>query len=264
MSRTRHWQTTLGNLIFVLTEEAKSELGDARLVYPWVSYMVADLARKKRLRFKRQAAWRRPKFADCATALTLGILLCLRGFSLAAESPRSEIQQTIDKVIQILQDPALKGEGKKAERRAKLREIIYPRFDFTEMAKRSLGSQWQKRTPEEQREFIKAFTRLLEDSYLDQIEAYNGEKVRYVRDRQDGDFAEVDTRIVNKKGEEFAVSYRLHRADAQWKVYDITIENISLVNNYRSQFSRVLARSSFDELLRAMNEKKLKAPGKEK
>jgi phospholipid transport system substrate-binding protein len=132
------------------------------------------------------------------------------------------------------------------------------------MAKRSLGSQWQNRTPEEQREFTKAFTRLLENSYLDQIESYNGEKFRYLREKQDKDAAEVETKVVNKKSEEFAINYRLRQAEGEWKVYDVVIENISLVNNYRAQFSRVLTKSSFEELLRTMNQKNLATPAREK
>ena len=184
--------------------------------------------------------------------------------ALGAGSPKEEIQGTVEKILAVLQNPDLKSDAKKEERRSQLKQIIYPKFDFAEMAKRSLGSQWQNRTPEEQREFTKAFTRLLEDSYLDQIESYNGEKFRYLREKQDKDVAEVETKGVSKKGEEFAINYRLHQAEGDWKVYDVVIENISLVNNYRSQFSRVLTKSSFEELLRTMNQKKLATPGREK
>lgn len=179
-------------------------------------------------------------------------------------SPKEEIQGTVEKLLAVLQNPDLKSDAKKEERRSQLKQIIYPKFDFAEMAKRSLGSQWQNRTPEEQREFTKAFTRLLEDGYLGQIESYNGEKFRYLREKQDKDVAEVETKLVNKKGEEFAINYRLHQAEGDWKVYDVVIENISLVNNYRSQFSRVLTKSSFEELLRTMNQKKLATPAGEK
>ncbi|MGH7847582.1 MAG: MlaC/ttg2D family ABC transporter substrate-binding protein [Candidatus Binatia bacterium] len=184
--------------------------------------------------------------------------------TLGAGSPKEEIQGTVEKVLAVLQNPDFKSGAKKEERRSQLRQIIYPKFDFAEMAKRSLGSQWQNRTPEEQREFTKAFTRLLEDSYLNQIESYNGEKFRYLREKQDKDVAEVETKVVNKKGEEFAINYRLHRVGEAWKVYDVIIENISLVNNYRSQFSRVLTKSSFAELLRIIHQKNLATPAREK
>jgi phospholipid transport system substrate-binding protein len=196
-------------------------------------------------------------------AVLLPVLVSTRALS-AANSPMDQIRAAVEKVLTVLNDPNLKAEGRKAERRAQLKQIIYPKFDFQEMAKRSLGSQWQRRTPEEQREFTDVFTLLLEKAYVDQIESYNGEKVRYGRQNQEGNLAEVDTKIVNKKGEEFSVDYKLHLVEGDWKVYDVVIENISLVNNYRSQFSRVLAKSSFEELLRTMKEKKSLASGKKK
>ena len=128
------------------------------------------------------------------------------------------------------------------------------------MAKRSLGAQWQKRSPAEQKEFTKAFTDLLEGAYVDKLESYNGEKVRFVNDRQDQDHTEVSTKVVDKKGQEYSVDYRLHQVNGDWKVSDVVIENVSLVNNYRSQFNRVLAKSSYQELIETMKQKKFSAP----
>ena len=181
--------------------------------------------------------------------------------SAAATEAAQQVKQTVDRVLAIVNDPALKGDAKAAERRQKLKEVIGARFDFAEMAKRSLGAQWQKRSPAEQKEFVEVFTELLEGSYLDKIESYSGEKVRFVNDRQEKDYAEVGTKIINNKGEEFSVDYRLYNANGDWKVSDVIIENISLVNNYRAQFNRVLARSSYAELLETMKQKKLSAPG---
>jgi len=123
------------------------------------------------------------------------------------------------------------------------------------MAKRSLGAQWQRRSAEEQREFVKLFTALMENGYMSNLEGYDGEKVIIAGEKQDKEFAEVDTKVVTKKGEEIAINYKLRQAGGDWKIYDVVIENISLVNNYRSQFNRVIARSSFDELMRKMKEK---------
>ena len=194
------------------------------------------------------------------SAVALGILLLMQPIMMAAGTAGNEIRQTVDKLLAILKDPQLKGEGKKNERRNKLREVIYQRFDFTDMAKRSLGSHWQRRSPEEQKEFVKLFTNLLEEAYLDKIESYNGEKVQYLKEREDNDYAEVDTKIVDQKGQEFSVDYRLHNVNGDWKVYDVLIEDVSLVNNYRAQFNRVLAKSSFEELLNRMKERKFSAP----
>jgi phospholipid transport system substrate-binding protein len=196
-----------------------------------------------------------------ASTVGLVILLLMQPVWVAAGAPTDQIRQTVDRLLAILNDPQLKGEQKKNERRQKLKEVLYQRFDFTEMARRSLGSEWRRRTPEEQKEFVKLFTELLERSYLDKIESYSGEKVLYLKEREDGNYAEVETKIVDKKGQEYSVDYRLHKVNGDWKVYDVIIEDVSLVGNYRSQFSRVLAKSSFDELLKTMKEKTFVAPG---
>jgi phospholipid transport system substrate-binding protein len=188
------------------------------------------------------------------------LLILLLRPSLAVAGPAADqLKQTVNAVLEILNDPALKGEAKTRERRQKLREVIYPRFDFAEMAKRSLGAQWQKRSPAEQKEFVEVFTDLLEGAYLDNFEAYSGEKVRFLNDRQDKDRAEVSTKLLNNR-EEFSVDYRLQEGNGEWKVVDVVIENVSLVNNYRSQFNRVLARSSYSELIETMKQKKVSAP----
>jgi phospholipid transport system substrate-binding protein len=197
-----------------------------------------------------------------------GLTLLLAAFTIfysqptaAATEAAQQLKQTVDRVLSILNDSALKGDAKSNERRQKLKEVIAARFDFAEMAKRSLGAQWQKRSPAEQKEFVEVFTVLLEGSYVDKLESYSSEKIRFVNDRQDKDYAEVGTKIVNNKGEEFSVDYRLYNANGDWKVSDVIIENVSLVNNYRAQFNRVLARSSYAELLETMKQKKLSAPG---
>jgi len=189
----------------------------------------------------------------------LAILLLVQPVWVAAGVPGDQVRQSVDKLLAILKDPQLKGESKKNERRDKLKEVIYQRFDFTEMARRSLGSEWRRRSPEEQREFVKLFTGLLERAYLDNIESYNGEKFRYLKEQEDNNHAQVDTKIVGNKGQEFSVNYRLHNRNGDWKVYDVVIEDISLVNNYRSQFNRMLATSSYEELVNRMKGKTLSA-----
>jgi len=193
----------------------------------------------------------------------LAILLLVQPVWVAAGVPGDQVRQSVDKLLAILKDPQLKGESKKNERRDKLKEVIYQRFDFTEMARRSLGSEWRRRSPEEQREFVKLFTGLLEQAYLDNIESYNGEKFRYLKEQEDNNYAQVDTKIIDNKGQEFSVNYRLHNRNGDWKVYDVVIEDISLVNNYRSQFNRMLATSSYEELVNRMKGKTLSAPATE-
>jgi phospholipid transport system substrate-binding protein len=117
------------------------------------------------------------------------------------------------------------------------------------MAQRSLGAHWQRRTSEEQTEFIKVFSDLLEKTYVDKIESYNNEKFIYVNERIDGLYAEVGSKILTSKGEEFTLNYKLHRVGEDWRVYDLVIENVSVINNYRSQFNRILTSSTYGELV---------------
>jgi phospholipid transport system substrate-binding protein len=191
------------------------------------------------------------------SAVGLGILLLLmESVSAAAGVPGDQVRQTTDKLLAILKDPQLKGESKKSERRHKLKEVLYQRFDFTEMAQRSLGSEWRRRSPEEQKEFVKLFTDLLERAYLDKIESYSGENFQYLKEREDdNNYAQVDTKIVDNKGQEFSINYRLYNMKGDWKVYDVVIENVSIVNNYRAQFTRVLTTSSYEELVNRMKGK---------
>ena len=187
----------------------------------------------------------------------VGVIYLFIALPLSAGVPSDQTRATIEKVLSILKDPAAKS-----ERRDRLRQVIYPSFDFAEMAKRSLGPHWQRRNPAEQQEFVKLFTDLVESSYVDAIESYNGEKVVVANEKQDKEFAEVNTKIVTKKGEEFAIDYKLHQTSGSWKIYDAVIENVSLVNNYRSQFNRVIAKSSYEDLLSKMKDKQFETPGK--
>ena len=121
-----------------------------------------------------------------------------------AGAPTEQIQNAVERATTILNDPKLQAEAKRRE----LKEAVYPKFDFAEMAQRSLGSHWQRRSPEEQRAFVKAFTELIEQAYMSNLESYEGEKVIIGKEKQDKDFAEVDTKIITKKGEEFSVNYK--------------------------------------------------------
>jgi phospholipid transport system substrate-binding protein len=182
-------------------------------------------------------------------------LLTLSPAALRAGVPTDQVRQTADRVLSVLQDSRLKSPDKQQERRAQIRQIIANRFDFGEMAKRALGSNWQKVSNDERREFVELFTELLEKSYADQIESFNGEKIVYGRENVSQDQADVNTKIVTKKGEEIAVNYKLRSNAGDWKVYDVVIEDISIVNNFRSQFNRILANASFAELLKKLQSK---------
>jgi phospholipid transport system substrate-binding protein len=172
-----------------------------------------------------------------------------------AGGPTDQVRGTLDKVLIIVGSPNPKSQAQKEDLRARLAEVIYPRFDFVEMAKRSLGPHWARRSADEQREFVKIFAGLLGRSYADNIESYTGQNILYTREIEDKGYAEVDTQVVTENGEQSSINYKLHSVDKEWKVYDLVIENISLVNNYRSQFDRVIARSSFEDLVRLIKEK---------
>jgi phospholipid transport system substrate-binding protein len=172
-----------------------------------------------------------------------------------AGEPLEVVRTAIDKAVQILKDPRLQAKDKKRERIERLREVLTPIFDYDEMSKRALGAHWRRRTPAEQEEFVILFRDFLEGVYSDKIDLYGGERVVFGRETIETDFAQVETTIINPKGEEIAVIYKLRRGNGKWKVYDAVVENISLVNNYRSQFDRVIASASYEELIKRLREK---------
>jgi phospholipid transport system substrate-binding protein len=184
-------------------------------------------------------------------------LLALALFSVNAHAgvPTDQIKATVDKALVVLKDPRLKPAAKVKERRDQLKQILFARFDFTEMAKRALGSNWRRRTPQEQEEFVHLFTEVLERAYADIIESYTDEKITYTNERIDGTYADVGSKIQTSKGEEYTLNYKAHLVSNEWKVYDVVAENVSLVNNYRSQFNRVISHASYDELVRRLKDK---------
>ena len=173
----------------------------------------------------------------------------------AAGVPTEQIKTTVEKALVVLKDPQLKTPAKMSERRDQLKQILFARFDFTEMARRALGANWRRRTPQEQEEFVRLFTEVLEHAYAGIIESYSDEKILYTNERIDGSFADIGSKIVTSKGEEYSINYKAHLVSNEWKVYDVVAENISLVNNYRSQFTRVIAHESYDELVRRLKNK---------
>jgi phospholipid transport system substrate-binding protein len=175
--------------------------------------------------------------------------------SAAGGVPTDQIKSTVDKALVVLKDPRFKPAAKTKERREQLKQILFARFDFTEMAKRSLGANWRRRTPKEQEEFVRLFTDLLERAYADTIESYGDEKIVYVGERLDGGYADVSSKVLTSKGEEFSLNYRAHFVGGEWRVYDVVVENISMVNNYRSQFNRVISNASYEELVRRHRDK---------
>ena len=172
-----------------------------------------------------------------------------------AGEPVTLIKQTIDDVIVILKNEELKKPDKIADRRAELRRVIGERFDYKEMSKRSLALHWKKLSAGDKQEFIPLFSDLLERSYINKIESYTGEQILYTDETLDDGYAVVKTKIITKRNVEVPIDYRLLKNNDQWRVYDVVIEGVSLINNYRNQFNKIIRKDSYQELVQRMKNK---------
>ena len=173
-----------------------------------------------------------------------------------AGPPTDELRRQVDRVLKILSDPELRKDGKTAERRGAIRNVASDIFDFTELTKRSLGRHWQARTPADQAEFVELFTDLLEHAYISKLEMYSGEKVAFVGETLDAGLATVRTKIVTRQGTGIPVDYRMYQRGDRWLTYDVAVEGISLVANYRTQFNAIIQKSSYQELVKTMRAKR--------
>ncbi|HEY7521441.1 MAG TPA: ABC transporter substrate-binding protein [Methylomirabilota bacterium] len=169
-----------------------------------------------------------------------------------AGAPTDQLRTQVDRVLKLLDDSALKAPEKAKERRAAVRKVADEIFDFGETARRSLGRHWAARTPEEREEFVKLFGDLLERSYISKIELYGGEKIQYIADKIEGETAIVQSKLLTKAGSEVPIDYRMLKKGERWLVYDVVIEGVSLVANYRTQFNKIIQTSSFQELVKKM------------
>jgi phospholipid transport system substrate-binding protein len=169
-----------------------------------------------------------------------------------AGAPTEQLRTPIERAIKVLEDPELAKESRMPERRAAIRRVANEIFDFTETTRRSLGPHWQARTPQEREEITRLFADLLERSYIGRIETYSGEKIQFIGDSVDGDQANVRTRLVTKQGTEVPVDYRMHRVGDRWLSYDVVIEGVSLVANYRAQFNKIIQTSGYASLVKKL------------
>jgi phospholipid transport system substrate-binding protein len=173
-----------------------------------------------------------------------------------AETPMEAVRETLTQVLRILEDPSLKNPAKQAQRRHMLEEIAAGRFDYAEMSKRVLGSYWKPLTETQRKEFVEVYKGFLSDRYAGKIEDYSGRKqdVGYLTERIEGSYAEVRTELRSDKTT-LPMDYRLLVKDGRWSAYDIIIDGVSLVSNYRSQFQKIIRESSFEELLKKLRER---------
>jgi phospholipid transport system substrate-binding protein len=189
-------------------------------------------------------------------ALVLGAAVAAIGPAPAAAGvPTEQLRGAVDRVLKTLEDPTLKGEARAAERRVAVRKIANEIFDFAEIAKRSMARHWQPLSEAQRNEFVGLFADLLERSYISKIETYGGEKIQYNAERVDGDFATVSTKIITKNGTEVPVDYRMIKRSDRWLVYDVSIEGVSLVSNYRTQFNKIIQTTSYNELVAKLRNK---------
>ena len=172
----------------------------------------------------------------------------------AAGSATDAIKEMVDQVFAVIDDEALTAPDRAKERLTLLEDIVARRFDFEEMGKRTLGSHWRTLNAGQQKEFVRLFQHFLSGTYAGSIDGYVGGHVEYVKERRKGAFAEVQTKIVTKKLA-VPVDYRLLQRSNTWRVYDVVIDGISLVKNYRGQFGRILKTDSFDTLLEKLQNK---------
>jgi len=199
--------------------------------------------------------------------LALAVLLILPGArDTWAGVPTDQLKGAIDQVVKTIDNPAYKGEGKTPERRRAVRKIADEIFDFNEIARRALARHWQPLTDKQREEFVGLFADLLERSYISKIELYGGEKILYSGEKVDGDQATVATKIITKNGTDVPIDYRMLKKGEKWMVYDVNIEGVSLVSNYRTQFNKIIQTSSYDELVQKMKTKQdeLTAPDTKK
>ena len=166
------------------------------------------------------------------------------------------MKQTTDKILSILTDPTLKESPRAEERERLIRKTLDERFDWEEMARRSLAKYWAQRTEEEKKEFVNLFTDLLERTYVDKVvEGYSGEKIIYEGENIESAYGTLKVIIVTKKNTNIAVEYKLRKGGDQWLIYDVSIEGVSLVNNYRAQFDSIMTKVSYANLAKMLKDK---------
>jgi phospholipid transport system substrate-binding protein len=175
-----------------------------------------------------------------------------------------QVKTAVDQVLKIVTDSELKKPQNAEKRRTQIREIARQLFDFEEMSKRALARHWAPLPPEKKKRFTELFSELLENSYVSKIEAYGGEKIVYLPEQVDGDIVVVKSKLITQRGTEIPIDYRLQKDGDRWEVYDVVIEGVSLVANYRSQFNKVITQSGIDDLVKKMEQKQLEVTAEQK
>ncbi|MBM4257626.1 MAG: ABC transporter substrate-binding protein [Deltaproteobacteria bacterium] len=174
-----------------------------------------------------------------------------------ADSPTETVRTTIQQARAVLEDPSYQGQEHKRQRLEKVREVVLPQFDSQEVAKRTLSTYWKSLSEQQRQEFIQLFISLVERTYAHNLDRYSKNvQFFYDQERVEENFSEVDTRVLDPaQNRTFSIGYRLRNVNGKWLVYDVVIENVSMVQNYRNQFNRILAKSSYEDLIKALQNK---------
>jgi phospholipid transport system substrate-binding protein len=206
--------------------------------------------------------WKRGRaLLRAVVVLAAIVLMAFLADSALAGEPTEAMRTTIDAVLRTLADKELKQPAKADERRQLLEKVVGERFDYQEMSRCSLGAQWTNLSEKEKQEFVSLFQTLLVNTYADKVESYSGEGVQYVNERTEKEYAEVRTKVLTGKTE-IPLDYRLINKSSAWRVYDVVVDGVSLVNNYRGQFNKILRSSSYADLVEQLRKKseKIKSP----
>ena len=205
----------------------------------------------------RDALWARMNSRALVGGILAVVVLTGEALVMAAQTPTDAVRTTFEKVVRVLKDQDLKQPGREQERLNRLERAIGERISYRELAKRALGPKWKEMSEKERQEFVGLFAQLLRDVYADRIFQYTDEQVEYLNERLDGDYAEVKTNLKGSKMN-VPVSYRLMNQSGVWQVYDVVVDGVSTVSNYRGQFTKILQTSSYETLLERLRKKTIK------
>lgn len=185
----------------------------------------------------------------------MAIFMFSAGGVVAASPAQEQLKQSIYEILSVLRNPQLKADSQKENRRVTLEKIVEDRFDFKKMSQLSLAMHWKERSAAEKSEFVVLFGQLLKDTYISKMEGYTDERVVFLNERIRKKKAQIDTKIITETIE-IPLNYRMFtKGNDQWRVYDVVIEGVSLIGNYRSQFRQMLEKGSFEELMDKLKKK---------
>jgi phospholipid transport system substrate-binding protein len=195
------------------------------------------------------------RYVEKIVLTLMAIFMFSAGGVVAASPAQEQLKQSIDEILSVLRNPQLKADSQKENRRATLEKIVEDRFDFEKMSQLSLAMHWKERSTAEKSEFVVLFGQLLKNTYINKMEGYTDEKVVFLNELIKQKKAQIDTKIITQTIE-IPLNYRMFtRGNDQWRVYDVVIEGVSLIGNYRSQFGQMLEKGSFEELMDKLKKK---------